>query len=321
MVRADDGVMGSSWLRNTDLPQTPVARRFFDFTDSITWKWRHRLTGTSSAFAGMGVAFSGEGVYDGVTNDDFYYGYEIKDAATPVDVELAWNPGPGDYSCRYSVSGAAWSSWAAIPHPTHSGPGDWYPQAWWIGSGSGLAVDIGAISVVGKPIWGCLDFMGWDRWSHSGSGWVGAPDGSGLVGGLCYGTGICRGTVLTTAVAAATAWSATSPTIRPPTGAMYKEFWFAVKNPSGANSTLKLYLRHSLSGDLLPDSQVPGNSAGIVSGADYLFASPAPSNIQKIVLSVPKQVEFYIDVQARTRDDGGTDADNPRLGGVWVTFT
>jgi hypothetical protein len=115
-------------------------------------------------------------------------------------------------------------------------------------------------------------------------------------------------------------FTANSPTIVAARGCRYENLVFQTYNVSGGN--LRIQVRDADTGVLLPDSEVPGNSSGIISAAAVRqtvhtaqFTSP-PKVLSLAGVATGRHI--YIDVWGHAAQSDYRN--QPRLAGLWVSF-
>jgi hypothetical protein len=201
-VQPNDGIMGSPFLR---LPsgaslQITTPLRWFDQTQPAKWSYRFRF-GTTSAWMGTGVLYTGEGNYDGLTwspadgnpstpegwglypdfGGGFVPGYGSLASISPgdvFDVEMEWMPEavPPQIRARAKPihpTPGAWTDWVAGPAEPVSGQTAMQTLNS-VGINRGLLVwpaslyfgggvkDIGPVTLTAsRLLYGAADFFGW----------------------------------------------------------------------------------------------------------------------------------------------------------------
>lgn len=342
-ITANDGFMGSSFLRmqpagvnDNATWTTPLV--WFDEAYNAYFRYRIRLTHSGTInWAGMGVFYSGEGVYAGITSQN---GTEIGFYGTPTlgplasgdifDVEVQWTPaGTPKMQARVSRNGAAFGAW--VDAGSKAMIEKWPFTNYFLREGgvaSGLPsspgnLDLGVYKAAGKPMYGASDYIGWRNWTRTSAAYIAAPDAWNILGGLTgresdasefldWNYWVKGGPHTATSTSAS--WSAQSPTITPVSA--YRNLRFQAYN-SWYGSRLQIYVRNAATGALLPDAQVPGNSTGIVSTA----AADGAKGWQEVSLSaIPGGTSIFLDVRGVTTTAMGDFRNQPRLGGVWVGF-
>jgi hypothetical protein len=354
VLHADDG-LGSRFARLTTTSGPSLvtfsSRSFFDQTQPIRVIYRFRANSTLGfgTQIGVGTLYAGEPDYiglwashDGGDPGAVFFGFyeltsELISGATNY-VELEWDPATCTERFRTSPSG----SWVTRvgdfePHQADQTPYPGWPVAFMVQSPypDGY-LDLGAVQVTGVPMYGAADLLGFYGWLRNGCSYYDGMDLRYHLGGLTS-TPVGGGTFLGYNDPAAggritRSWDAQSEIIAPASGFGYSELRFIVYNAAtglkaNPGEDLRLYVRDSATGTLVPDSQVPGNSLGLVdsaptmTGALAMGAGQGSIGTQHVDLTgVPRSVHVYLDVQG-TSSSATTDYKlQARLGGVWIGF-
>lgn len=369
---------GSSNLAETDPRNTsPQPAVFFDQTQPFTAKYRMRLERQSDIWNGLGLLYNSEVLYDGLTSEHPGWLGQYENNLGPVsngdvlDVEAEWDPAAWTLRYRVAKNGGAFSAWDTHHNTAgvdavyalgaqYGACAQWPFTFMWGIWGAGYC-DLGTVKLKGAPLWGFEDCVLIENagWTHSGSAVIWGDDANGGVGGISQLGGLTgqQSDHLTRidhnlyaawselgysnqGISINASWSAQSPIIGKPPGYRYGYLDLHAYNHA-SGSKLKVFVRDAATGLLLPDSQIPGNSTGLISTASVapaaahragastgyigryalkLFAGSGGT--QRVSLAgVPSDRELYLDVQGTTSASEGTYINQARLGGAWIAFT
>jgi hypothetical protein len=298
-VQPDDGPMGSAFLRLTTAGEPRLQllhpMRWADQSVRALWKYRVRWQGGTS-WAGLGLAYCGEGAYDGATAGDAgmelsMYGQTFSPAVfladgDILDIEMEWLPASKTLRARVSENGGAFTAWTnsvAVANGFPNGIGQAsliYPFTSYWGGGNR---DLGAVKLsTARPMYGAADFMGWmegDFDPAKPAAFFGGTDAQLQLGGL---TGMPVGLpypIMGTRMIEfnvggaqqdeayeflAREWRWTSAKIVPAAGCRYRDLTWRAFNHAGGTK-VKLYVRNAADDSLISDAIIPGNSTGLVS--------------------------------------------------------
>jgi hypothetical protein len=336
-VHADDGLMGGRWGTLNQGPAFPVL--LWDQTQPVTFKYRFRSQFDGNnvyAWEGLGVIYSGEDAYGGVTSEGAgtylgsgqfgIYGSNIgRGYILPgdvVDVVETWSPSLNQISAKASFNGGAWSSVLTASPKTGSLP---WPFTI-LFENQATEIDVAAFQVAGSAMAGAISQTGWSIGTPTNACWFGAIESAGAVPGGITGkatdgrTGLLELNASNIAASAGIdgTWSWTSTIVAPGVGAGFKELSFiAIQGGVVVTTTpyLKIYVRAANAasgyspGDLISDALIPGNSTGLVTTATQ------SSGAQRVSLtSLPTGLNVYLDVQGQTVASLGDRKLQPRLG-------
>jgi hypothetical protein len=297
-VLPDDGPMGSAFLRvgtaGEPRLQLHTPLRWADQSAPATWKYRVRWQGGAS-WGGLGLAYTGEGAYDGVTVSDAgagsvtMYGQQFVPALTVangdiLDIEQEWLPASKTLRARASKNGGAFSAWlnstaGGVGHTGLGAAALIYPFTSYWGGGNR---DLGTVKLsTARPMFGAADFFGWmegDFDPAKPAAFFGGTDASQRLGGLCgMPTGLPYPLMGTRMIEfnvggaqqdeaygfTAGEWRWTSAKIVPAAGCRYRDLKFRAYNHA-AGTKVRLYVRDAATDALLSDAIVPNNSTGLV---------------------------------------------------------
>jgi hypothetical protein len=214
----------------------------------------------------------------------------------------------------------------------------WWPFSLTFGNGD---VDVGPITFTGRRIWGACDALGWlsewdlqvDGGPPSWGAWLSDPHFYDL-GGLSPGTGAVLD-MLGGAVPANTSFHAHGPDLFPAAGWHFDKLWWNAPLGKANPSRLSLCVRYSDDDSLVPDSIIPGNSGNLIGSVPYRdpgFSAPDKGYWNDVqgefpldqvvgLDGIPYGRAVYLDVAGSSGASPVVASAQPRLGGVWVSFT
>jgi hypothetical protein len=303
-VLPDDGPMGSAFLRvgtaGEPRLQIHTPLRWADQSVPATWKYRVRWQGGTS-WGGLGLAYTGEGAYDGATAGDvgmelsmygqvFSPSVVLSDGAI-FDIEQEWLPASKTLRIRVSKNGGAFTAWlnstaGGVGHTGLGAAAMIYPFTSYWGGGNR---DLGTVRLATtRPMFGAADFFGWmegDFDPAKPAAFFGGTDAAQTLGGLTgMPTGLPYPLMGTRMIEfnvggaqqdeaygfPAGQWRWTSAKIVPAAGCRYRDLtWRAYNHSNGSNVQLRVRAANTANGyladDLLSNAHVPNNSTGLVS--------------------------------------------------------
>lgn len=334
-LNANDGSMGSSWLRFGDGGFTsngfnvagPLLDQRFNFT--ANFKARLRTPGgvRPDNFIGLGILYTAESNYGGGLvsyrwgEGDTYTQLSVANAANIQNnavftVDNSWDTSAGKTT---RIDGGAWKG-GGSPNGVAVG----FPMSlWWGAATAAQTVDVGAITTTGRHLWGAIDNYGWFRWIQStNSAILAAGDGVGDLGGV---TGIPQSGSKVGAVLTATGTASLQDWYLISTGAVTPAFWdydelrIFIVNPRA--NQLKIYVRFLVDGTSVFTSG--GFDVDVVPTMTAATGTNVATGTLKLNLGgmgLNASTGIYLDVRGHTDPAWGNWRSQPRLGGAWISF-